>query len=124
MELRSPKNIVLQDTCPHCRKRVWYKGENREKKRVYFAPKWFRDFFKSTVGAYSLGTYYITRCEVCGKMVAVFNNNIGRFYDDVFVFYSCTLLAKPLPEADGIRCEDQTCYGCPLKKGALYVKRK
>lgn len=119
--IRSPSNIAIADTCPHCGRRIWFKEEPHKSARRYYGPKWFRDMFKQILGKYVLGTYYIAHCEVCGKSVAVFSDNSGMFYDEVVVLYACTLLSVPL---DKEKCEESICYGCELKKGEFYVRKQ
>lgn len=79
--------------------------------------------FKDKVGRYTLGTYYIDRCAVCGKNVAVYSDNKGMFYEDVIVMYACSMLSVPLEDIDGVSCENSICYGCELKKGEFYVHK-
>ena len=125
MGLRTAKNISLADICPNCERRIWFKKEPRSSSRRYHAPKWFRDMFIQQAGRYNLGTYYLDRCEVCGKTVAVFDDNAGRFYDEVLVFYACTLLSVPLEPVRDLTCKNyNSCYGCSLKEGQYYVKRQ
>jgi hypothetical protein len=123
-ELRSPENISLSDMCPHCGRRIWYKEEKKRSKRVYYAPTWLRQLFKKKIGNSPLGPYYLYRCEVCGKVMAVFSNNRGVLRGEVIVLYACTLTDTHMENTDGYSCElTRTCYSCPLKNGELYVKR-
>jgi hypothetical protein len=121
---RSAKNISLYDTCSHCSRRIWFKDEERKTSRVYHPPVWLRALFKNKIGTSPLGPYYLDRCEVCGKQMAIFANNRGVLYDKVVVLYACTLLDTHLDNTDSFKCElTNTCYDCPLKKGEMYVAK-
>jgi len=117
---RAVENISLLDTCPSCSRRIWFKDETRSSRRRYSAPAWFRNLFQKQIGLYPLGTYYLDRCEVCGKTVAVFDKNKGVFTDKVIVLYACTLLDEPLGYCYGTK----TCYNCAFKGDELTVERK
>jgi uncharacterized protein YlaI len=123
--IRQAKNIRLDCVCPNCERRLWYTTGERSSSRRYFAPKWFRDLFIQALGRYNLGSYYLDKCEVCDRTVAVFDDNTGQFYGEVVVLYACTLLAVPLENDEVASCAEQkSCYGCPLKSEDEYVKRQ
>jgi DNA-directed RNA polymerase subunit RPC12/RpoP len=106
--------IVLTDKCTYCSSRIWYKDEYEyHKEKVYQAPKAFKKLFEETIGKYTLGSYVLRRCEVCGKSMAIFFEPSGVLKDKVFVLYSCTLMGEP---KDMAICEGRkNCYNCPSK---------
>lgn len=136
MTIREPKNLTLENTCPNCQRRIFLRGDQNRSKRRYSSPRWFRQMFKLTAGTYPLGVYRIVKCEVCNKKMAVFDNNRGVLAGEVIVLYACSLLGVPLEpvEEDAkddptmahmVSCADQdSCYACPLKKGADYVNKR
>lgn len=130
MGIREPQNLTLENTCPNCRRRVFFRGDQNRSKRRYSSPRWFRQMFKLTAGTYPLGVYRIVKCEVCNKKMAVFDNNRGVLAGEVVVLYACSLLGIPLePVQDDttrmVECSDQgSCYACPLKKGPDYVNKR
>jgi hypothetical protein len=123
--VRSPENVLIDNLCPHCGRRQYLKGDCIKSKRTYIPPQWFRDMFKHSLGLFPLGYYRLAKCEVCKRTLAVFDDNHGRFRDEVVVLYACTLLSRPLPADGEVTCESHdSCYGCSLKNGELNVERK
>jgi hypothetical protein len=117
MGFRDAKDISLEDVCPHCGRRTFFPGDTKSSKRRYSPPPWFREMFKIQLGVFPLCYYRLYKCEVCGRTLAVFDENIGLLKDKIVVLYSCTLLSKPLAATEKHRCEDfANCYGCPLKQ--------
>lgn len=125
MPERTPENVLIDNLCCGCQRRVWYStGEKYRGKRRYIPPKWFRDMFRVRVGTMPLGYYRVSRCEVCGKTMAIFDENFGALKNEVVVLFQCTLLSQPLEPYDGVKCEDRkSCYACPLKNSPQYVQK-
>jgi DNA-directed RNA polymerase subunit RPC12/RpoP len=136
MSIRTPTNLTLDNICPNCRRRIFFKGDQNHSKRRYSAPRWFRQMFKLTAGTYPLGVYRVVKCEVCNKKMAVFDNNRGILANQVVVLYSCSLLGVSLEpvldpmildnkEGITVSCDDQnSCYACPLKAGDDHVGKR
>lgn len=121
--IRTAKNIVLNNVCPNCERRIWEPGDTRKRSRLYSAPAWFRQMFKEMLNTWPLGEYYVHRCEVCGLTVAVFNKNRGFLADEAIVVYACSMLSVPLDTDTG--CDGKgTCYDCEWKKTSPYYVQK
>lgn len=125
MPQRTPENVLIDNVCPSCHRRIWDGDEPALSKRRYIPPKWFREMFRTRIGTYPLGYYRLAKCEVCQKKMAIFDTNKGPLRDTLVVLFACTLLSYPLDDCAGISCEDlKSCYACPLKKNEQYVEKK
>lgn len=114
---------MIDNRCSHCGSRIWYTDEpGKETSRRYSTPWGFRRKLRKYVGYYPFTDgFYITKCEVCQRKMAIFDRTMPAFkikYGDdmVAVLYFCSLDTEPL---DINECNNRiSCRGCKAKKKA------
>lgn len=115
--------MKLLPLCPHCNRRIFYQDEpDIMYKTKYSVPFAFHKIFKKTIGYYPLGRYYVHKCEICKRTLAVFSDCIRDFQGKMVVLYRCSLNDVPL---DLESCNQRvTCRGCKANRTKKIKKSK
>lgn len=111
--------MKISNVCPNCKRYIFKYGDGDGKFR-YIPRAIYKELWNRSYGSYPLGKFYKTKCPVCHRHVAVFEDIEDNYVRQAgpVVVYLCTLGEKPF---DPERCANtKSCYGC----GILQSQRK
>ena len=121
--------MKLDNLCPHCGRYIVKYGDGANKFR-YSTRKVYKDLWRKIYGSYPLGRFYKSKCPVCKRHLAVFEDLRRKELVDIgpIVLYLCTLSDRPF---DQTQCNNSSsCYKCGFLKTqreaglTLWYKRK
>lgn len=109
--------MQLDSLCKHCQSRIFRPEVSR--KHFFAVPKPIKARWLKAYGYWPLGQYYKKRCEVCGKMMAIFPKpkrvptrapkNSKDFTGQAIVLYLCSFSDRPVLTncADFMSCDQK-----------------
>ena len=107
--------MKISNICPHCGRYIYKYGDGKGKFR-YSTRKFYKDLWRQQTGDYRLGKFYKSRCPVCNRHLAVFEDVKGEPFESrgPVVLYLCTLSDSPF---DAERCASvKSCHLCGILK--------